>query len=58
MSTVKVVCSDAPKSVAGEVCRVLADHRVAVRVGGAIEGLTTPPQGYDSKSEFVTAILK
>ena len=47
-----------PDSVAGEVCQVLADHRVAVRMGGAVKGLTTPPQDYDSESAFVTAVLK
>ena len=54
----KVLCPDPSKSVPGEACQVLTDHRVAVRVGGVVTGLTTPTKGYDSESAFVTAVLE
>ena len=54
----KVQCPDPPKSAPGEACQALTDHRVAVRVGGVVKGLTTPTKGYDSEPAFVTDVLK
>ncbi len=54
----KVLCPDPPKSVPGVACQALTDHRVAVRVGGEVKGLTTPTKGYDSEAAFVMDVLK
>lgn len=43
---------------AGNVCETLANHRVAVRVGGAVKGVATRPQGYTKESAFVAAVLE
>ena len=55
MLLVQVVCSE---SQAGQVCESLAAKRIAVRVGGAVKGLATPPGGYDTESAFVGAVLE
>ena len=39
----------------GIVCQSLKDHRLAVRVGGIVEGLDA---SYDSESAFVSAVLE
>lgn len=56
--SVQVLCPDPPSSVPGDICQILADHRVAIRVGGVVKGLTTPTKGYDSEPAFVIAVLK
>lgn len=58
----KLFCPDSsgskPTAEAGEVCRVLTDHHVAVRVGGVLNGLATPTEGYVTESTFVAAVLE
>ena len=54
----QVQCPDPSQTEPGEACRVLADHRAAVRVGGVVKGLTTPTKGYESEPAFVSDVLK
>ena len=57
-----MLCPDSsgskPTAEAGEVCRTLTDYRVAVRVGGVLNGLATPTEGYVTESAFVAAVLE
>lgn len=58
----KVTCeeaaADGDEAEYGEVCKVLNNYKVAVRVDGAVNGVSVPSQGYDSELAFVVVVLE